>query len=189
MHKNLIEFVEFLKNSAKQVSDLEFIPSSHEQLVALLGKEANKYIKVYFQNKASDLIGEWDIDGLFLENGEYPVVWMSSEGTPNTVVSTDFNEFLSLLPYGQGIIVGIPEYIKDYEKYPDVFQRPEIKYNEMKIKNALNYEASQFEGHAVMVEFLKSTLGINVNEAPFKTITEAIKKFPDFNQWVEENLT
>jgi len=187
MNSNLTLFIEFLTSIKKTPGDLQFLPSPDEWLDSLLGKNAKKFFRIHFRNAAGDLVGEWDINGGFDENESFPFVWLSSEGT-NTVVASNSNEFLSILPYGQGIITGIPDLLKTYRKRPTKVIAPEIEFDKINIKNAYLYQASNFNGHPDMVNFITNTLGIAVNESPLETISKAVDNFPDVDKWIEETL-
>lgn len=187
MNKKLEQMKSFLKNSEKDPSDLIVAKSEDEGLSALIGKKAKDFFRVYFHTKAGDLIGEWDMEGEFSKES-LPIVWVSSEGSPNTVVAKNADEFLSLIPFGGGLMSRIPVLIKDYERDPDIFVSPDEEFNKEEIQNEYDYQAKQFSGHSEMVEFITQKLKIQLNPDPLQTIKDAIRSYPDLDKWIEDNL-
>lgn len=188
MTNNRELFLTFIKSSQKQMCDLDFLKAPEEWLKPLLGEKALKFFRIFFRNKAGDLIGEWDINGVFKKGETFPVVWLSSEGSPNTVVAKNFNEFLSVLPFGGDIITGLPVLIQQHRAKPKIVVSPEKKFTEQYIKKAFEYQASMFNGHSDLVKFISETLGVQLNYSPVQTIRETVDTFPDLDLWIDKNL-
>lgn len=188
MNKKLEQFKSFLENSQKDPADLIVARSADEGLSTLIGKKAKDFFRIYFHTKAADLIGEWDVEGKFSKEF-LPIVWLSSEGSPHTVVAKNADEFLSLIPFGAGLMTRIPVLIKDYERKPSIYVSPDEAFTEEEIKKEYNCQAKQFEGHRDMVEFITKKLKLKMNADPLKTIKEAVSSYPDLDNWIEDTLT
>ncbi|MBY0478833.1 MAG: hypothetical protein K2Q24_14385 [Chitinophagaceae bacterium] len=188
MNKKLENFIAFIRSSDKEMCDLEYLASPVEWIKPLLGGKAIEYFNVYFRNKAGDLVAEWDEKGIFDSAESYPIVWLSSEGSPHTVIAKDTDEFLSILPYGGEILLGVPVLIKKYKIKPKIVVDPEKKFSNENIRKAFDYQASFFIGHKELVKFILEDIGIKLNDSPVKTIKETLELFPDLDNWIEENL-
>lgn len=188
MNKNLEKFIAFLQTSKNEMCDLEYLSSPEEWIKPLLGENALKYFKVHFRNKAGDLVAEWDTKGVFDSRESYPIVWLSSEGSPYTVIAKNTDEFLSILPFGGEIMLGIPVLLKKYKVKPKIVVAPEKKFSNENIRKAFDYQASFFVGHSELVRFISQDLGVKLNDSPLKTIKETLEAFPDLDNWIEENL-
>jgi hypothetical protein len=188
MNKQIKMLIDFLEGSDKECCELDVLESPEEWIIPLLGKKAAIYFRIYFRNKAGDLVGEWDIDGKFDDEKPLPFVWLSSEGSPRTVIAKDARAFLSLLPYGENILSGIPELTKAYNRTPGKMISPEKKFNKEALEKSYLYQATRFEGHESMVLFITKTLGIELSSNPLEEISNALNSFPDLDEWLEKNL-
>ena len=188
MNKELRLFTDFLSSPGNDSCDLSFLESPEQWLNSLLGQNANRFFRIYFRNKASDLCGEWDKTGKFNEEERLPFVWLSSEGTPQTIIAKDTTEFLSLLPYGVNILTGVPEILKRFEQNPNDVIPPEEMYSQAVISESYSYQSTHFSGHKSMVTFITRTLGIELSTTPFETIRRTVNSFPDLEKWIEMNL-
>jgi hypothetical protein len=187
MNNNLEKFAAFLESVKKDASDLAVVQSGDSAISTLLGNKSKKFFRIYYRSKAGDLVGEWDINGDF-KSKSLPIVWLSSEGSPYSVVANDDNEFLSLIPFGIGLMNRIPALIKDYERKPDIFVSPDEEFNKEVIQEEYDYQAKQFEGHQQMVDFIMGELKISLSKDPLQTIKSAINSFPDLDEWIGKNL-
>jgi hypothetical protein len=188
MNKQLNDFIDFFSHSSRECCDLQFLSSADEWLEPLLGKNAKKYFRIYFRNRAGDLVGEWDSKGKFGNEKPLPFVWLSSEGTPQTVVAKDTAQFLSLLPYGQQVLTGIPVLVKAHLQDPEFVIDPGTEFTLEAVQKSFEYEASRFPGHADLVGFITNTLRIRLEKNPLETIIHAVDSFPDLEVWIEQHL-
>lgn len=171
----------------RDVCDLEYV-EDNARLSALFKGNVEKYIKVYFQNGAGDLLGEWDVTGVFLTSKTNPVVWLSSEGAPNFVVARSFDEFLSVLPYGQGVFVGILEYLERYNRKPKMYSPPSEYFTTSEIQSALEYQSEHHDGHQDLVAFITQSCGIEINKDPLAFFLTQSESFPRFQEWLDVNF-
>lgn len=188
MENSLNKFISFLNSSNDNLCDLENAKLLDEKIEILLNKNASTFFRAYFQNSADDLICLWDITASFNNYDTLPVVLLSSEGTPNIVIASNFDEFLSVLPYGIDFIVEIAEYFDEYNKYKDIFSPPDEMFSNDIIKKKIKQQSKKYSGQTSLINFISNDLGIPLTENPVTLIHNAFETFPNVQQWIDSNL-
>lgn len=189
MNAKLIELNNFLESGKRDATDFELVRSPDEWLVPLLGEGARRFFRVFLRNRGGDLLAEWDPHGELGREGSLPVAWLSSDGSPHTVVARDAEGFLSLLPLGGEVLQGLPLLIAKHKQKPAIVVAPEKKFSDERVRQAFSYQATKFPDHASLVALVEDRLGIPINFSPVSTVRGALDAFPALQGWVETSLT
>jgi hypothetical protein len=142
----LAAFVHFCENAAEEFADFQLVRNPEQKLKGLVDDQGKAdAFQVIGKHGTGSLIAFWreqEDKELVLS----PIVWLSSEGFPNSVFATSFAEFLSLLPYGTGFIYDVLSNYYYHKDDPDLQPSPEEKFTPDVISSYLNENREQYPG-------------------------------------------
>jgi hypothetical protein len=115
-----------------------------------------------------------------------PIVWLSSEGFPNSVFANSFEEFLSILPYDTSFVYDALCNYYFHKQSPKLQPAPKQKFTLTKMKSYLNQNKEQYKGHAEFIDWLKNDMRIAVADNPLSIIEKAILNHTDLASWLEK---
>lgn len=176
----------FLENSEVNFIDFE-VENNPNKVIDLLSVAAEPYFIPIGKQGSDSLICYWKYkDEIPLS--ELPIVWLDSEGSPNSVFASNIKDFLSILPYDTGAIY---DFISSWEYYnsdPDYYTSPLDKYK--KNSSVLNLMIEQcrenYSDYDSFVNWLNQNINIKICDDPAKLVGDAIKNFPNLETWLEE---
>lgn len=135
--------------------------------------------------KNGSLICFWSYeDNLSIE--QQPIVWLDSEGSPNSVFSSDLPTFLSLLPYNTGAIYDVLFAWEEYWSSPKKRKTPISQFTAKKMKMYLEMCRENHPFHQQFVEWLRAEICVEPAVKPAQNIGEAIERFPRLGIWLTE---
>ncbi|NEO31321.1 MAG: hypothetical protein F6K36_12985 [Symploca sp. SIO3C6] len=176
---------EFMENSGVNAIDFHMVYRGNEKLCSLLSPKISRYFIPIGEHSSRSLICYWKhIDDAPLD--KLPLVWLDSEGTPNSVFASNEHDFLSLLPYDLG---GIYDFISSWESYheqPDNYTYPLEKYDSSALGCLIEICQEDNPDYTLFVQWLNQSLGIKICENPAKLVGDAISRFPRLKPWLEK---
>jgi hypothetical protein len=181
----LQQFFEFCRKVGNQFCDFEEVDNRQELLTSLLKSEAESYFTVIGMQKSNSLICFWKYqDNVSLK--EQPIVWLDSEGSPNAVVASNFNDFLSLLPYDTGAIY---DWIAAWERYwdsPSQQQNPIESFTTDRVEMYVEMSRENNHCREEFVNWLREEIDIQPAPQPVALIGKASERFPRLSQWLTD---
>ncbi len=181
---NIKTFLDFI--TEKSLSDLDIWPPANTEAImqSLLPPSVLGNFIPIAQNGADCLLCLWHIrDKPIADPENLPVVWIDNEGF-NSVVATNIQEVLSILPYGMGCIYDIVSYWNYYIESPTDYQTPTRRYTKKYLKAQLK-EMSLTEDYPHLIAFNKSN-NIKTTADPVSVIGDALKTLPKIQPWLDE---
>ena len=179
-------FTDFCERTAEEFADFELVRNPEEKLRRLLDDQRKvESFQVIGQHGTASLIAFWRDDKEVDFVGS-PIVWLSSEGFPNSVFANSFSDFLSLLPYGTGFIYDVLSNYYFHQDDPDLQPSPEEKFTPEEISSYLAANRERYKGHAELVEWLLNAAKVEVAKDPLALIKGAIASHPDLASWLRE---
>jgi len=181
----LLQFNDFYQNSPDEFADFELVKNPKKKLKTLLGNEEKPAeFQVIGQHGTGSLIAFWrhnkNIDFICS-----PIVWLSSEGFPNSVFASSFESFLSIFPYGTGFIYDALCNYYFHKQSPKLQPSPKQKFTPTKMKSYLNQNKKHYKGHADFLAWLNNDMKIVLADNPLSIIEEAILNHTDLASWLE----
>lgn len=182
----LTAFIDFCEKTAEEFSDFELVRNLEQKLRKLLDNQGKvEFFQVIGQHGTASLIAFWrdkkDIDFTLS-----PIVWLSSEGFPNSVFANSFADFLSILPYGTGFIYDVLCNYYYHEESPDLQPSPEEKFTPDEISSYLTENKKRYKGHTELVNWLKHEVKVGIANDPLSVIKGAIVSHVDLASWLRE---
>jgi hypothetical protein len=179
-------FSNWLSFTEKQaIMECDFFDLNQEKTEELLGDFSSGRLLVFGEHASGSLLSFYSKNDLKSVD-EVPVAWLDSEGAPCIVVSNNLKEFLSILPYGMGLLYTIASVMEnnmgDNDLLPKARQRVEKNGNEL-----LTEARERFLNVDILIKWLEQNQ-IQVNTDPIKVITEAHIQNSELTQWIAENL-
>lgn len=127
--KNLISIYEYLSNKDIGNLDLQIPINGEARLKSLLGKKAASKLIPLFSMANGSIISAWIRDkNSNLTNS--PIVWIDSEGAPNSIFAMAFSELCGMLHYHLGILYDILGAYEAYKEDDSYFDNPLELYND-----------------------------------------------------------
>jgi hypothetical protein len=185
--QNYLEaFYTFIENTEGSFIDFE-IENNSDKIADLLSVDVEPYFIPIGKQGSDSLICYWKYKDE-IPVSELPIVWLDSEGSPNSVAAANFKDFLSLLPYDTGAIY---DFISSWEYYnsdPDYYPSPLDRYKkDSSDLNSLIEECREsYSQYDSFVNWLEQSLNISICEDPAKLVGDAIQNFPNLQNWLEE---
>lgn len=182
----LAAFIDFCEKTAEDFTDFRLVGNAEQKLKGLLDNEGKvEQFQVIGRHGTGSLIAFWREDkGADLAVA--PVVWLSSEGFPNSVFANSFSDFLSILPYGTGFIYDVLSNYYFYKEDPDLQPSPEEKFTPEEISSYLVENETRYPGHAALVDWLLHEAKVEIAKDPLSVIKGAIASHPDLASWLRE---
>lgn len=182
----LTEFMNFCETAADDFTDFDLVRNPEQKLKGLLDNESKvEQFQVIGRHGTDSLICFWREDKR-VDLALAPVVWLSSEGFPNSVLADSFSEFLSILPYGIGFIYDVLSNYYFYKEDPDLQPSPEEKFTSEEISSYLAENEKRYQGHAALVDWLLHEAKVEIAKDPLSVIKGAIASHPDLASWLRE---
>ncbi len=180
------KFEDFCRNSPNEFADFQLVKEPETKLKVLLDDDRKATdFQVIGRHGAGSLIAFWkeDKEADFMHS---PIVWLSSEGFPNSVFANSFDEFLSILPYGTDFIYDVLSNYYFHKQSPRLQPSPKQKFTSAKMKSYFNQHKKQYEGHDELMAWLTNHATIAVAENPLSVIEKAIPAHSDLASWLKK---
>jgi hypothetical protein len=132
-------------------------------------------------NGAHSVIAQWDAPSR--SAGEWPIVWLDSEGTPTGVFANNFAEFLSILPYGMIYIKHIIYSIQREEGDPDIAQFQQNRFTVAAAQQALEEHRKNYPGSHLYLSWLHQ-MGLQEAANPALLIRQAYQQHTKLEKWL-----
>ncbi len=180
------EFYQFMEGMQDDFLDFELVTDGYKRLASLVPAPCLDHFIVIGKHGSDSLVCYWKpILDLPLEMA--PIVWLDSEGTPNSVFAISAEEFLRLLPYGLGGIYDVvSSWIYHYSE-PDEYANPLDKYSDEAIRNYRQMAGEDYAAYGSFIHWLEKDMQLTVHGNPIKAIGDAISKFPNLEHWLAAN--
>lgn len=180
-------FEQWLSYAAgKSIMECEFFGAKNEPVAELLGEFSVERLTAFGEHASGSLIGFYSRNGN-IKSDAAPVAWLDGEGSPCIVVAGDLEHFLSVLPYGTGLIYTVAAVIEnnpgDAGIAAKAYDRAGSDFNAL-----LEKSRSRFPEQEALIAWL-STTKIAVSADPVKTIIDGHLQNDSLDSWINENLT
>lgn len=180
------KFRTFADHVQGDFADFLFPTTGTKLLMSLVGEEKAALLDVIGAHSSHSLICHWRIDqGKGVGVVDQPVVWLDSEGWPNSVFTHNLADFLSLLPYDTGCIYDILSSWLNYKQDPGSASKPTDLYTDQRLKRYLESARESYEAYGDLLVWLSDN-GIRTCEDPVGVVGRAIEECPGFSAWVRE---
>jgi len=182
----LTAFIDFYEKAAEEFSDFELVRNPEQKLRNLLDNQGKiEHFQVIGQHGTGSLIAFWR-DNKDIDFALSPIVWLSSEGFPNSVFANSFADFLSILPYGTGFIYDVLSNYYYHKESPDLQPSPEEKFTPNEISSYLTENKKRYKGHTELVNWLNHDVKVGIAKDPLSVIKGAIVSHVDLASWLRE---
>ena len=175
-------FKEFCQQLPVQLDDLE--PLDDETKTDLREEMGTKGIafEPIVQESAGGFVAFWQEPGV--APADRPVVWLDGDGSPLAVCAHSLAEFLTLLPYGTGLIRHVLEANTDHRQSPNTFRPAAELYPAEEVAERLAARATDAPGHPEYLQWLATTAGLRPAEDPVATISQAWVSHQNLEDWL-----
>jgi hypothetical protein len=185
-HDHLTAFIDFCERAAEDFSDFELVRDPEQKLRRLLDDQGKVgSFQVIGQHGTASLIAFWR-DNKDIDFAHSPIVWLSSEGFPNSVFANSFADFLSILPYGTGFIFDVLCNYYYHKDDPDLQPSPEEKFTPEEISSYLTENEKRYQGHTELINWLNHEVKVGIAKDPLSVIKGAIVSHADLATWLRE---
>ena len=182
----LTAFIDFCEKAAEEFSDFELVRNPEQKLRGLLDDQGKvECFQVIGQHGTASLIAFWR-DNKEIDFALSPIVWLSSEGFPNSVFANSLADFLSILPYGTGFIYDVLSNYYNHEESPDLQPSPEEKFTPDEISSYLTENEKRYQGHTALVDWLNHEVKVGIAKDPLSVIKGAVVSHLDLASWLRE---
>lgn len=167
LKKLIIEF----ENVNGRLYDLSFVlPSTGVPNLLMSFKNKANYQKIA-QHYSGSLICLYDDSGNWA-NDDYIISWIDANGEPNLPISLSFKQFLSILPYGTGLIYDVLYLINKHHNKTKLNQYLDEDYSSKIWSEQLLTNKSHYKNHTLFIDFISSN-GIELAKDPLTIIKDA----------------
>jgi hypothetical protein len=181
VHKVLLRFHRFYESALDEFADFKLVNKPERTLKALIDDEQkNTRFHVIGQDGTGSVIALWRSNRL-----SNPIVWLSSEGFPNSVFANSIQEFLSILPFGTAFIYDVLCNHYFHKESPKLQPAPKQKFTPAKMKLYLKHNEKRYKAHAQFMAWLRKDMKIAVAGNPLAVIEKAIRKNTDLSGWLK----
>lgn len=180
-------FYEFDEHSAQEYADFQPVSNPDKALKNLLGTA--RYTNDFYvigRHGTGSIIAFWQYPQV-ASLAEAPIVWLSSEGFPNSVFANSFEEFLTLIPYDTGFIYDMLASYYFNRQNPQSHISPREKFSSSELKTYLDESAERYEGHKAFLLWLYQVMQLKPTADPVSIIEAAIAAHPDLSLWLQNN--
>lgn len=183
----LNDFLKFWKKSKNPFAGLNQIKNSDTSIRSLLSKKVTSKFIAFAEHDTESLVAFWLHDGTTSPENA-PIVWLDSEGSPNGVFANTTQDFLTILPYGTGLIYEFLYCWEDYIRDPQETPHPKEELDAERINSFLEETKEEFSGWKNLVDWLDS---VNIDWKsvnPFQIMEKAFTAHPNLDEWLEKNV-
>lgn len=181
---SLEEFINLLSGIDGEFADFYITETGARKLTALVGREKSKFFEVIGAHSSHSLICYWEY-GKGGKIEDQPIVWLDSEGWPNSVIARNLKEFISLLPYDTGTIYDIVSSWVNFKEDPESMRAPREAHTEDDLKKLQSSAADRYEAHRNFCDLIESQMHIKICDDPVGLIEKAMESYPDLSKWLE----
>jgi hypothetical protein len=182
----LTAFADFCEKATEEFSDFELVRNPEQKLKNLLNNQGLvEHFQVIGRHGTGSLIAFWR-DDKNIDFARSPIVWLSSEGFPNSVLANSFADFLSILPYDTGLIWDVLSNYYNHKESPDLQSSPEEKFTPDEIASYLTAAKKRYNGHSQLVDWLNDEARIEIASDPLSIVKWAIVSHIDLASWLRE---
>jgi hypothetical protein len=184
--EHLRKFLDFLENYSGDFPDLTIVVNGKQKITELLSTSVEQYFIPICEHGSQSLICYWRYENN-APLSRLPIVWLDSEGSPNSVFASNIDDFLSLLPYNTG---GIYDFISSWQYYnsePDNYSCPTDNYDISTLESMINLCRYNYTDYNQFMDWLGQELNIQICQDPAQLIREAINSFPNLDNWLEKH--
>lgn len=170
-------FQQFCNTLPEPLEDLEPLDDSL-QLQQELGAKGAAFEPI-IQEGSGGFIAFWQEPAA----GERPVVWLNGDGSPMAVCANDLAEFLTLLPYGTGLIREVLDVSEEYRRRPEGLLILDSIYSKEET-DVLLAKASSSVANVEYMKWLMETAELAPADDPVRTITRAFATHQNLAVWL-----
>ena len=182
---SLIKFLNFLENSSGDFIDFQIVSNGKKNVIELLSPIVERNFIPIGEHGSQSLICYWKYQDEIPLN-QSPIVWLDSEGSPNSVFALNIDDFLSLLPYDTGGIYDFISSWKYYNSEPQTYTCPLSKYDSSTLEFLLQLCKEDYADYDQFIDWLNHNLNIQVCKNPAKLVGDAINNCPNLDHWLKE---
>ncbi len=177
-----LKFVEFVNQSEGEFADFYLTKTGSAKLASLVGGENVNFFEVIGAHSSHSLICYWEHESGLAVN-QRPVVWLDSEGSPNSVFAPGFKDFISLLPYNSSLIYDIISSWIHYKEDPETIHSPKQLFTGNALKKRLYDAQARYAAYGKFMDWLNKN-NIPICKNPVTMIGETIDFYPDLTAWL-----
>lgn len=159
MNDMLSKTIDF-QSAHGRLYDLNFsLPSVPEPTLLSSFKDKDHYKKIA-QHYSGSLICWYDPSGSWTGD-DFVVMWIDANGDPNLPLAQSFTNFLSILPYGTGIMYDVLYVINKHRNKPELHQYLNEDYGPAVWSQQLLSNKTQYANHEAFIDFIsKNNIGV-----------------------------
>ncbi len=171
----LLDFYTYYDEQGEEFMDVEVVEEGPDYVSDLLGEEVVDDFVVIAKHGSDSLIAYWTAGEA---DGQVPIVWLDSEGTPNSVIAATVTDLFSLLLYDLGFVYDVVARLDNLGDEAEEFADYELEeYLE---------EMDEYEGYDDFKEWLEG-FDVEPAAAPLNVVRQARQAFPDLEAWLEDH--
>ena len=172
-------------SGSQSIVECDFFDLKESPVTELLGNFSKERLIAFGEHASGSLLVFYS-KGIEASVEETPVAWLDSEGSPCIIVSNNLKEFLSILPYGMGLVYTIASLIEDNLGNKEILSKAREKITQ-NANELIEGSRMRFLNIDDLLNWLSSR-NIQLSTDPVKLIVEAHEKNSDLTQWIAENL-
>lgn len=176
---NFKNFVQFWEKAEEPFIDIELIPDGQNMLNRLVKTKKKLDVIIFAQHGSGSLIGFWNHQEK-KSLSEVPIVWIDSNGEPNSVIAKSFDDFLKVLPFDLGIFYDVASAWTNFNAYPELYEDPINDFDKETLSSYIDNASGSYPAYSEFISWLEKTAGFKQAKSPHEVILNAIKTEPDF---------
>ncbi len=181
---NFKNFVQFWEKTEEPFIDIELIIDGQNMFNRLVKTKEKLDVIIFAQHGSGSLIGFWNHQKK-RHLSEVPIVWIDSNGEPNSVIAKTFDDFLKVLPFDLGIFYDVASAWVNYNLYPELYEYPINDFDEETLSSYIKDAKESYPAYSEFISWLDKTAGLKQSESPHEIILNAIKTEPDFSRYLK----
>lgn len=113
-----------------------------------------------------------------------PIIWLDSEGSPMSVIASNFEDFFGLLSYGTGVMYDASLQLEDFSSLniPDLL--PPEEYSEEQLEEHVEICTDEHEEYQEYLDWLTQQ-NISKPIKPLSLIEKARSENPSISEWLK----
>ena len=122
----------------------------------------------------------WQMPGAPM--GQRPVVWLDSEGSPYGVFASSLADFLTVLPFGNGLLKSTLSFCTGEHPRAHLLDVPQLAQE--LVPHSIAFMQEYYPGREAYLTWLSQTAGLFVAENPVARIVQAYQSHPELAEWL-----
>ncbi|MCU0433460.1 MAG: hypothetical protein MUC87_08410 [Bacteroidia bacterium] len=179
---------EFSKKNNLSCIELRFISDENDRTSLLehfgISNINKEEFVVWGELQSDNIVLSWCKEGIELDNA--PIAFIDNECAPVSVVASNPDDFLKLLPLNLRSIALITSNINSFLSNSEKMKWAENEYSLDYIKETIEYYSDTDIDYEIFLEWYNNNIKLSQKESPYNIINKAIVAFPDFHDRIRQ---